>query len=399
MIPGLSKWRIDQARNQATETGKGQPILEKSIYRARIENAKVDHFLDYISRPELLQDVAFGTKTLKLDSGERVIIPAVVRTLIPSRIIQQYICYCKQEDGAEEGWGKTTEFKVKEVKRYFKTDFKAHVSREEHCADHCTTYSLSDPKNAEFKGECKHKHGVECERCESLEEVLKDVKDKINNIDIDEEQRKRINFDYNQHEAAINAWKAHLVRTVLQEEAKQAALDKLDDETCLIIVDWAMKFLPLKYRETMCEFFGKRGLSWHISAPVTKKDSRIEVECFVHIFNFCTQNNYAVASIFEHLFQTIKAEYQSILFSKAFVRSDNAGCYHNGLLLLCLHEVAKNAGVNLIRYDFSGPQAGKDICDRKTAPMKAHIRRFVNENNDVTTAEEMKKALLSHMAG
>ena len=118
------------------------------------------------------------------------------------------------------------------------------------------------------------------------------------------------------------------MRTELQEEAKQAALDKLDDETCLIIVDWAMKFLPLKYRETMCEFFGKRGLSWHISAVVTKKDSRIEVECFVHIFNFCTQNNYAVASIFEHLFQTIKAEHQSI--SKAFVRSDNSGCYHNG---------------------------------------------------------------------
>ncbi|KAK2546987.1 hypothetical protein P5673_033247 [Acropora cervicornis] len=233
----------------------------------------------------------------------------------------------------------------------------------EHCADHCTTYSLSDPKNTEFKGECKHKHVVECERCESLEDVLKDVKDKINNIDIDEEQRKRIYFDYKQHEAAIKAWKAHLVRTVLQEEAKQAALDKLDDETCLIIVDWEMKFLPLKYRETMCEFFGKRGLSWHISAVVTKKDSRIEVECFVHVFNFCTQNNYAVASIFEHPFQTIKAEYQSI--SKAFVRSDNAG-------------------------------REKTFATRETAPMKAHIRRFVNENNDVTTAEEMKKALESH---
>ena len=374
MMPGLSKWRIDQARNHATETGKGQPILEKLIYRARIENERVDHFLDYISRSELLQDVAFGSKTLKLDSGERVIIPAVVRTLIPSRIIHQYICHCKQEqfqpvserslyrildvssasmqkslqgldnviaegteaidnltkmietlveNGAEEGWGKTTECKVKKVKRYFKTDFKTHMSREELCADHCTTYSLSDPKNTEFKGECKHKHDVECERCESLEEVLKDVKAKINNIDIDEEQRKRINFDYNQQGVAIKAWKAHLVRTVLQEEAKQAALDKLDDETCLIIVEWAMKFLPLKYRETMGEFFGKRGLSWHISAVVTKKDSRIEVECFVHIFNFCVQNNYAVASIFEYLFQTIKAEYQSI--NKAFVRSDNAG--------------------------------------------------------------------------
>ena len=52
--------------------------------------------------------------------------------------------------------------------------------------------------------------------------------------------------------------------------------------------------------------------------------------------------------------------------------------------------------MNLIRYDFSEPQAGKDICDRKKAPMKAHIKRFVKENNDVTTAEEMKKALESN---
>ena len=76
-----------------------------------------------------------------------------------------------------------------------------------------------------------------------------------------------------------------LLKTVLQEQAKQAALDKLDDETCVIIVEWAMEFLLLKYRETMCEFFGKRGLSWHISAVVTKKDSRIVVECFVQFLH------------------------------------------------------------------------------------------------------------------
>ena len=45
---------------------------------------------------------------------------------------------------------------------------------------------------------------------------------------------------------------------------------------------------------------------------------------------------------------------------------------------------------------FSEPQAGKDICDRKIAPMKAHIRRYVNENHDVATAAKMKEALESH---
>ena len=359
IIPGLSKWRIDQARDHATKSGRGQPVFEKPIFRSRIDAIKIDHFLDFISRPALLQDVAFGTKTLKLDSGEHITIPAVVRTLIPSRIIEQYICYCKQqqiepagerslyrildvcsasmqkslqgldnitaegteaidnlikiiqalvENGAEAPWGKTVEDKVKEVKRYLKTDFKAHVGRKENCKDHCFTYSLSDANNKEYQSKCIHKHDIECDRCESLEHVLNEVQAKIKAIPIDKEQKNRMQYDYDQCDTAIRAWKAHLLRTVLQEEAKQDAMSKLDEQTCLIIVDWAMKFLPIKYRENMCDFFGKRGLSWHISAVVTKNEAKYEVECFVHIFNFCIQNNYAVASIFDHLFKTIRAE-------------------------------------------------------------------------------------------
>lgn len=97
ILPGLSKWRIDQARDHATKSGRGQPVAEKQIFRSRINNDQMDHFLDFVSRPEFLQDVAFGTKTMKLDSGERITIPAVVRTLIPTRIIEQYISYCKQQ--------------------------------------------------------------------------------------------------------------------------------------------------------------------------------------------------------------------------------------------------------------------------------------------------------------
>ena len=32
---------------------------------------------------------------------------------------------------------------------------------------------------------------------------------------------------------ALHAWKAHLLRSVNQEEAKQNALTQLDEETCL----------------------------------------------------------------------------------------------------------------------------------------------------------------------
>ena len=98
LIPGqLTKWRIDQARQHTTEAGKGQAVPEQTIFRKRIDQGKVDHFISYICQPQLHQDVTFGTKTLKLDSGERIIIPAVVRTLIPSRIIEQYTSYCKEQ--------------------------------------------------------------------------------------------------------------------------------------------------------------------------------------------------------------------------------------------------------------------------------------------------------------
>lgn len=50
----------------------------------------------------------------------------------------------------------------------------------------------------------------------------------------------------------------------------------------------------------------------------------------------------------------------------------------------------------LVRYDFSDPQSRKDVCDRRIASMKTHIRHWVNEGHDVTTAEEMKVALESH---
>jgi hypothetical protein len=212
------------------------------------------------------------------------------------------------DHGAGHEWAKKARNEIKEVKRYLKTDYRTHIGREENCADNCSTYALSDSKKVEYHSECAHQHDVECDRCQTLERLLNDIETKINGTHMDEWLTNCIKFDFSQCNDAIRSWKAHLLRTVLQEEAKHDAMNSLDEETCLVIIDWAMKFLPLKYRESMAEFFGKRGLSWHISAVITKSESKFEVECFVHIFNSCVQNNYAVAAILDHLFKTIKSE-------------------------------------------------------------------------------------------
>ena len=117
----------------------------------------------------------------------------------------------------------------------------------------------------------------------------------------------------------------------------------------------------------MSDFFGKRGRSWHVSAVITKHTEKFQVECFVHLFDNCTQNSFAVASIIEHLLNTIKKESPEI--ENVFLRSDNAGCYHSGPLLLSLPFIGQRTSMTILRYDFSEPQSGKDIYDRETTPM------------------------------
>ena len=114
----------------------------------------------------------------------------------------------------------------------------------------------------------------------------------------------------------------------------------------------------------------------------------------MHILEKCTQDWFSVASTLEHLFQTIKEEKPEL--ERVFVRSDNAGCYHNAPLILSLPGIAKRSKMQIIRYDFSEAQGGKDACDRKIAQMKAHIRRYLNEGHNVTTGHEIKAALDSY---
>ncbi|XP_019625004.1 PREDICTED: uncharacterized protein LOC109470483 [Branchiostoma belcheri] len=47
LIPGLSKWRIDQARVHDAESGPGEPVQQQPIYRTRLNPVKTDHFLAF----------------------------------------------------------------------------------------------------------------------------------------------------------------------------------------------------------------------------------------------------------------------------------------------------------------------------------------------------------------
>ena len=105
------------------------------------------------------------------------------------------------------------------------------------------------------------------------------------------------------------------------------------------------------------------------------------MQTFVHIFEKCNQDWFAVLSILDHLVQQLVQISPDL--KEIFLRSDNAGCYHNAPLLISAPVITAKGGLTLRNYSFSEANSGKDVCDRKIAPLKAHVTRYLNEGNSL----------------
>ena len=443
----ITKWQVNQARAHARISGPGTTKENVKTHRVRIDRVKVDHFLEFINRPYFYQDVAYGMRTLVLDSGEKVQMPNIVRTVSRSTIIMEYLKYCEEEGfsplsrssmyrilevressqrtslrgldntatdgaagfqtlerivedteklGAEKTWSADTRKSLKNSLLYLKVKYPVNCADDVSlCADHCRRYALSDPKDSDFQQLCDHEHLMKCSDCETLKFVLEDIEDKVQILCQDprtHDQRDDILHDLRQAKKDILEWKSHIMRSVNQEKTKEEMISRLDDSTVMAMMDWAMKFQQTKYREKQQEWLGKRGLSWHVSSVVSKHaDNQVKVQSYIHLIDSCSQDWYSVFSILESVLKTVKKE--NPVVRNAHLRSDEAGCYHINMLVTACHDVSRVTGVNIVAYNFSEPQHGKDICDRIICPLKAAIAKYCSEGHDILCSKDMYTAL------
>ena len=128
-----------------------------------------------------------------------------------------------------------------------------HVSKQSNIPGHCRAYALSDPKDKDYQMTCPHDHLETCDRCELLTSVLADIHDaleKMSNSNVSRDVIEELTFIEGQAKQNILAWKAHLLRCVNQDEARLEVIYALDESSVLLVQDWAIKFLPRKYRES-----------------------------------------------------------------------------------------------------------------------------------------------------
>ena len=220
----LGDRQIKKARNHAKIVGVGFRVENIVHHRVRIDPDKLEHFLFFIDQPYFYQDVSYGTRTVKLDSGQEMVMPNVVRTVGLSTMVEQYHQHCREEEyeplckstlyrilkvrgasqrkslqgldntaasgaesfdtltkvvgdleqcGARHEWCEETLKDLKGGKRYLKTSYRVHCRDDsDECPHHCRQHALSDIECAEFQAACHHEHLEVCPDCEGLEATM-----------------------------------------------------------------------------------------------------------------------------------------------------------------------------------------------------------------------------------
>ena len=95
-IPGLSQYRYTEANLHRLQHGIGTPVPNQPAVRLLVDETQLDHFLQFITSPHIVQDLPFGEKSLHLSNGSVLEVPNVIRALIPERITCQYKQYCQE---------------------------------------------------------------------------------------------------------------------------------------------------------------------------------------------------------------------------------------------------------------------------------------------------------------
>ena len=164
-----------------------------------------------------------------------------------------------------------------------------------------------------------------------------------------EDQNEDLQHDHKLAKEMKFQWKSHHIRAENQERAKQNVLNSLKTNSALVLMDWALKFRQLNYREKHSEWFGKRGINWHVSCVITRnaENNNLEIASFVHLFDSCAQDWFAVCAILEHLLGIIKENEASI--NQVLLRSDGSGCYHNNNRIAAVYDVGSRVGIKVMR--------------------------------------------------
>ena len=127
-------------------------------------------------------------------------------------------------------------------------------------------------------------------------------------------------------------------------------------------------------------------MSWHITVVTRRAENKeLQVMTFVHVFQTCNQDSYAVLSVMKDVIGKLKSHLTQL--KSVFYRQHNAKCYLCGATIVGARFTSRFHGVSVKRLDFSDPQGGKGPCNRKAASRKLHMSVHLNHGSNIETSK------------
>jgi len=160
--------------------------------------------------------------------------------------------------------------KIETIQRFLRREYCNHlkvstnrqVSHDVYI-NHCLPYAF---------GECYHQHTMECADCSELFVLFNQLKTELpDSFSIIEELQKQAEF-----------YLSHQTRKVDLNHQFNTNLLELDEDGAVIIVDYKMKILPKKARETKEDFYGKRGWTLHTVLVFRKKNDSQKLDVYAY---------------------------------------------------------------------------------------------------------------------
>lgn len=297
----VSEWHIRKARHQEKFN---KPLGEQEkpiIYRNRVNLEDMTHFINYLTENGLFQEEAYGTTTLKFDTGDTKVVSNSLLMAVPKHAVKEYHQYCSnigrnclsestlcrilkackpktrrrlagvdnflvhgleaienlkkianEIENADER--KNIINRLNEVEKYLKLSrFQQHCSLDNECASHCIGNALTSTKN---QAKCAKSHSATCNDCLNIHESIETLK-AARSVNLSKKKKDNLFYIIDKHFVAIKEWQQHIIRGVQQTKAKTEALQNMTATEALWIRDWAQKVLPLSGLEAqdVCIFF------------------------------------------------------------------------------------------------------------------------------------------------
>ena len=149
-----------------------------------------------------------------MDSGAKLKMPNVIRSLTRSTVVNQYLMFCKEENAT-----------------YLKMQRRNHCHEpESSCPDHCLKFGLSDPNIEDFNETCAHEHTTRYDQCDNISTCINKIEQAIKHESLmfyRKGQQQEIVYDLEQAVRAINQWKAHICEQQIKNVLNKTCLQSL----------------------------------------------------------------------------------------------------------------------------------------------------------------------------